>query len=221
MATVKTARKRNAGGQATPLRRARSTARRRTGSSRGASGVAIDPSGLFPRLASVRCDRGGGVLLAFARRDGDHIEGRYVRHESPVSSRKQVGNRRGGSTEEDRAALAGLFHGLGHPDRLAILEALALGAGTHGDLKSVVQLQAGPLYHHLHELERAGLVGCRSRNSYALTETGRSAFLAAGALEVWVSGSRPAGGWQRRRLRGRIRSGDAGQRSRVARKKKR
>ncbi len=80
------------------------------------------------------------------------------------------------------ATLAGLFAGLGHPDRVRIARAVLTGAGSHRELSRAVNLQAGPLYHHLRALERAGILANVSRNLYTLTVTGRVVLLVSAVL---------------------------------------
>jgi len=71
------------------------------------------------------------------------------------------------------AAVARVLAGLAHPDRVRIAQAILRGANSHHALAEVVKLQAGPLYHHLKELDRAGLIAREQRNQYGLTKLGR------------------------------------------------
>jgi DNA-binding HxlR family transcriptional regulator len=98
-------------------------------------------------------------------------------------------------------------NGLGHADRVRIAQALAAGANSHHLLAQASGLKAGPLYHHLRELERAGLVLLRRRNVYALTEFGR-AFLAVNVM-LSAYGVERGGGWREIIVRDRREDGSA------------
>jgi DNA-binding transcriptional ArsR family regulator len=58
---------------------------------------------------------------------------------------------------------------LGHPVRLELIRRLLAGAHTTHDLAEIPDLAtSGQLYHHLRELQAAGLVQQRRRNDYAV-----------------------------------------------------
>lgn len=64
---------------------------------------------------------------------------------------------------------AGVLAALGHPIRLEIVRRLLGGASTTGELAGIPALgTSGQLYHHLRELQGAGLVVQRRRNHYAV-----------------------------------------------------
>lgn len=64
---------------------------------------------------------------------------------------------------------AGVLTALGHPVRLEIVRRLLCGARTTQDLAEIPDLgTSGQLYHHLRELQGAGLVVQRRRNDYAV-----------------------------------------------------
>ncbi len=62
--------------------------------------------------------------------------------------------------------------GVSHPIRRQIVRRLLGGIATHREIKELSKQAAGPLYHHLHQLERAGLVVSVHRNQYELTQQG-------------------------------------------------
>lgn len=65
--------------------------------------------------------------------------------------------------------VAEVLSALGHPIRLEIVRRLLSGAFTTSDLASIPALgTSGQLYHHLRELQGAGLVVQRRRNHYAV-----------------------------------------------------
>lgn len=82
----------------------------------------------------------------------------------------------------DEVRTAALLAGLSHPDRIRLARAMAIGACTHHALSEAVKLKTGPLYHHLRELERAGISRLVARNTYGLTAVGRLALLVATGL---------------------------------------
>lgn len=71
------------------------------------------------------------------------------------------------------------------------------GSNTHRLLKESLGLKTGPLYHHLRELQMAGLVDVASRNFYVLTEPGELALYIATGLGAGLA---KAAKWKRRRL---------------------
>jgi predicted transcriptional regulator len=94
----------------------------------------------------------------------------------------------------DAKSAASLIVGLAHQSRFRIAAAIMTGADSHQALAKKVSLKAGPLYHHLRSLERAGVVVCLERSKYALTDRGQVAMLMlAGLCGV---GNRKAG-WTR------------------------
>jgi hypothetical protein len=64
---------------------------------------------------------------------------------------------------------AGALAALGHPVRLELIRRLLAGAHTTHELAEIPDLgTSGQLYHHLRELQAAGLVVQRRRNDYAV-----------------------------------------------------
>lgn len=67
------------------------------------------------------------------------------------------------------ADAAGALSALGHPVRLELIRRLLAGAHTTNELAEIPDLgTSGQLYHHLRELQAAGLVVQRRRNDYAV-----------------------------------------------------
>lgn len=64
---------------------------------------------------------------------------------------------------------AGLLAALGHPVRLEIFRRLLLGGQTVQELQEIPEMgTTGQLYHHLRDLQAAGLVAQRRRGRYAV-----------------------------------------------------
>ena len=67
------------------------------------------------------------------------------------------------------ADAAGALTALGHPVRLELIRRMLAGARTTHELAEIADLgTSGQLYHHLRELQAAGLVVQRRRNDYAV-----------------------------------------------------
>ena len=161
------------------------------------------PHQLFPTLLGKVDRQGAGCFLAVAVRRQAKAEARIAWCEET----KRAGKGAKGAKASKRIAwiaehekLARLLTGLGHPVRLKLLEELREDVRSHQDLKKAVGLQAGPLYHHLRELERSGLVRCPARNRYEATETGASALLVASGFEAIVSSKTRRGPWRAKKL---------------------
>lgn len=77
-----------------------------------------------------------------------------------------------------------MLTGLAHADRIRIARAIMTGWNTHAGLRQQLGLKVGPLYHHLRELERAGLLAHMPRKGYALTSLGRDLLYVVCGLEV-------------------------------------
>ena len=108
---------------------------------------------LFPGLSTQAKSFGVAVLVAVAERRGAEAEVQFVR-EQALTGRPGA---RPKTTLLDRSspdALARLLSGLAHPDRIRLARAIIVGGNTHHRLSEAVKLKAGPLYHHLRELER-------------------------------------------------------------------
>ncbi len=161
--------------------------------------------GLFPRLDKPNGRFGVGVLLAIGEGQGDRSEVRYCRLER-FAARPGRRPRAGVLDSAEPACVARLLTGLAHADRIRIARAVLTGADTHAALSESVGLKAGPLYHHLRELERAGILTRLPRNGYALTDIGRDLLLISsglGTLSAAAPGaSRPQWRTSRRRRPG-------------------
>lgn len=71
--------------------------------------------------------------------------------------------------DRDWAPAAIVLAAFGHPQRLAILRELLLGARTTQELQRIDGMgTAGQVYHHLRELQAAGLVRAAHRNDYRI-----------------------------------------------------
>ncbi|HUN82696.1 MAG TPA: hypothetical protein VMV81_14420 [Phycisphaerae bacterium] len=169
------------------VRRARSTRAKRPGGGLEA---------FFPKLAGTKKRFGVGVLLALAQRQGDEAAVRYAAIEEAFE-RPGLRPKAALLARADARKISELLTGLAHPDRIRVATAIMTGANTHRLLKESLQLKTGPLYHHLRELQMAGLVGMASRNFYVLTEPGELALYIATGL---AAGLGKAGRWKRRRL---------------------
>jgi hypothetical protein len=81
-------------------------------------------------------------------------------------------------------AAAVLGSAISSPQKVALLRALM--ASSSGEsaaaLGAATGLSTGSLYHHLHDLMHAALIGQRARNRYVLTERGRCVLLVLLAL---------------------------------------
>ena len=82
---------------------------------------------------------------------------------------------------DDAAAMLG--YALSSPQKVALLRALLTReAESAAALGETAQLSTGSLYHHLHDLMHAGLIGQSARNRYVLTERGRRVLMVLLAL---------------------------------------
>ncbi|MBV9849470.1 MAG: helix-turn-helix transcriptional regulator [Armatimonadetes bacterium] len=80
-------------------------------------------------------------------------------------------------------AAATLGYALSSPQKVALLRALlARPAESAAALGETAALSTGSLYHHLHDLMHAGLIGQSARNRYVLTDRGRRVLLVLLAL---------------------------------------
>ena len=80
-------------------------------------------------------------------------------------------------------AAAALGYALSSPQKVALLRALlSHETESAAALGETAQLSTGSLYHHLHDLMHAGLVGQSARNRYVLTDQGRRVLLVVLAL---------------------------------------
>ena len=190
-----------AGARSGGVRRRGAVAKKTSPKGKGVGGAELFR--FFPKLLSAGCHEGQGVLVARADRDEKRLQLRAVCLEEGVA-RKGRRSESHAAPWKDAAALARLLHGLAHVQRLEILVAIRRGARRHQDLKAAVGLAAGPLYHHLRDLERSGLVACLARNNYTLTDVGHSSLLLAAGLEALSGDARRARPWRARRYQIRI-----------------
>jgi len=70
-----------------------------------------------------------------------------------------------GSTEDERTRFAAVARALGDPKRLCVLESLAGGEASVGELASRVACQVPNMSQHLAVLRAAGLVAARRDGS--------------------------------------------------------
>lgn len=132
---------------------------------------------------------GVAVAIAVAEHDGTGDVVRWARMEQSAAKP----GRRPKAAFLDKAAaeaIARLFAGLAHPDRVRLARAILVGSNSHKQLSEAVGLKTGPLYHHVRELERAGLLSIVSRNLYALTDAGRIALFVGTVLGVHMQGGK-------------------------------
>ncbi len=83
---------------------------------------------------------------------------------------------------EDAGGIAALAAAAGHPVRVRLLKLLAEGDKSSHDLAAAVDLNGGPLYHHLRELTATGLIAQPERSRYRLTRFGARLFLSLASL---------------------------------------
>lgn len=186
--------------------------RRPTGKARRKAVLArrAGPELMFPGLTASGGQARGGVFIALADRKPSVIEFRSVVLEQ---SRPEGLRRRSGpfvGIERDPEPAARMLSGLAHPDRIRLMIALEPGEQTHKALADAVRLRPGPLYHHLHALERAGLIQTAGRNRYELSETGASALMLATGLWIMTGASRRIGPWRRERSSVRLQKSKRG-----------
>jgi DNA-binding transcriptional ArsR family regulator len=88
----------------------------------------------------------------------------------------------------DWTAAAGALESMGSPPRLALLAALVGGPRSRAELQEALggESSTGHLYHHLRELQRAGLITQRRRGAYEVVARAVIPLLAilAAALDV-------------------------------------
>lgn len=76
--------------------------------------------------------------------------------------------------ENDLVQAAEWAASLGHRIRLSILMALAAGPASYQQLCKTTGLTAGPLQHHVRTLRQAGMLKTPQRNTYGMTDRGRT-----------------------------------------------
>lgn len=99
--------------------------------------------------------------------------------------------------------ISAILRGLAHARRMELCGLMAAGPRTYQDLQKAVSLAPGPLYHHLRELERAGLACAPARNEYRLTPEGEvwACIVAAGAVAAGLARGWAQGAIRARRVR--------------------
>lgn len=88
----------------------------------------------------------------------------------PSGRNSSADSKKNSSTKGDH--LADPWPGVAHPIRRQIVRRLLGGTASHREIRELSKQAAGPLYHHVHQLERAGLVVSVHRNQYELTQQG-------------------------------------------------
>lgn len=206
MATKESARKKHKAKSLAEVREAKTPKRKAAGrqagtSPRGSRAKTPGRSGagvlqrFFPKVLSTKGGPAEGALLVVAIRSETGLEVRSIAFEEMTGAAR--GSRtRAAAICSDVKETARLLRGLAHPERLYILNAMRQGARKHIELKAAVELAAGPLYHHLRELERSGLIDCPSRNDYVLTGSGRRALLIISGLSALAAKSRRTAPWK-------------------------
>jgi DNA-binding HxlR family transcriptional regulator len=147
----------------------------------------------IPALLGPNKAFGAAVVVAVADRVGEQAK---ISHATIEEVFQRPGMRPKGRLLDraDPEDLARLLGGLAHPDRVRLAKAILAGAGSHRELDKEMEMRTGPLYHHLRELERAGILVKASRNLYTVTERGRLVLFVATVLAGFGSGARS--GWR-------------------------
>ncbi len=151
---------------------------------------------LLPNVMGRSTTDALGVVLAVFQKGGGKAQRHVVALDRPVAASEKARRQEGAKILKEPAAAARLLHGAAHAERLRLMAELLPGARTHHDLKTATGLKAGPLYHHIRELERADLVVSPARNRYELTETGRLAFLLIAGLSAMSSKGKRTAPWR-------------------------
>jgi hypothetical protein len=162
----------------------RRRARRRIGKHASAGGRRGRLWRIFPKGSKPANRFGVGVLVAVVRRQGgdDSLCHACIEHFSAKAAQRPQSQLLD-SAEPGR--VAGIMTGFAHPDRVRLARAILAGCCTHHDLAAAIKLKTGPLYHHIRELERAGLLVVAERNRYDLTPLGRACVFVATVLGTW------------------------------------
>lgn len=82
----------------------------------------------------------------------------------------------------EATTLARLAAVLASEPRISILKTLLTEDQSAAELSKASSLEGGPLYHHLSDLQEAGLVRQKGRGRYVLTEAGQDVFYHMAAL---------------------------------------
>ena len=139
---------------------------------------------LAERAGPVRAGRGGGQPAV--RGPGCHPG----RRRPDLAGRAPAARGAGGGAGRTRQAI---LAALGSPVRLEIVRRLLLGGQTSGELQEIPGLgTSGQLYHHLRDLQSAGLVVQRRRGRYAVAADKVVPALVIIAAAADMTRSRPA-----------------------------
>ncbi len=178
-------------------RRRKKTPKRRKRTAKPAKQLSLNE--LLPNTLGRSTTEASGVVLAVFQKGEGKVQQHLATLDRPVAASERLRLKEGTKILKQPAAAARLLHGAAHAERLRLMAELIPGPRTHHDLKTATGLKAGPLYHHVRELERADLVVCPARNRYELTEAGRLTFLLTAGLVVLSSNGRRAAPWRAQR----------------------
>jgi len=142
----------------------------------------------FPEAGKHSGCYGVGVAIAIAESTGERPRVR-IHRQSSFSTKAGGRNRERLLESVPDTDLARFLAAFGQRRRLQISRAILAGANTHIQLAKASGLAAGPLYHHIRALERAGILVVVERNRYDLTAFGRDLLL---ATTVLVASMKPA-----------------------------
>lgn len=182
--------RRSTGTKAKSARNARSTSRRK-----------ISPSllgGIFPAVAGKRAGIAGvGAFIGVAEALGEHVDAEIVRLDD-FAIGQQAKRQPNAAIERaarhvsrgDMEALTQVLAAMGSLHRFRMLTGLLEGPLTYRALQRRTGLKAGPLYHHVNQLRLARIIGPKSRDTYALTRSGRNAVLVALSLRPLLGDGR-------------------------------
>ena len=137
---------------------------------------------LFPKFAKPGPWYGVASLCAVAEADG-HRPRLRVAHLEQLFDKPARRPRHKFAHTINVQRVARLFNALANRHRIAMLQAMFAGAGTHAALTEQLGLKAGPLYHHVRELRLAGLVALEQRDLYRLTDRGNSGLMLAACFD--------------------------------------
>ena len=90
------------------------------------------------------------------------------------------------STDEDRSRFAAVARALGDPKRLCVLESLAGGEASVGELATRVSCQVPNMSQHLAVLRSAGLVTTRHREPGEAVQPGAPVLTLLDPQDRWV-----------------------------------
>lgn len=138
------------------------------------------------RAKARRARRTRGEILLVVRNPPEEREFRVrrtIRARPPQTVTRLQDSKRGKSDPRRSDRLIRVFASLAHSVRLQIMGVLSAGPSAHQEIANFTGQAAGPLYHHLRLLERAGLIEVPRRNEYRLTRCGLRFALLSSVLE--------------------------------------